>query len=415
MSSRITGRLAVLALVLAAGACSTANPAQPSSAGTASVGAPRPLTPANAAVVRNPEQPVVLVVQNGVSTKAGATYTFEVASDAGFATIVQTKDRVAEGSGGQTSVKLDPLAPAKAYYWHARVNAGGTAGIFSAAYKFTIGAAIDISAPRPVAPDADAATSGQPTFTVANSSHSPLAGRIYYQFDLSTTPSFGTIAVTGTVPEGSGQTSFAPPAELLGNTRYFWRATAVDPANGASSPPSAPRSFITSLVIDLSKVVYLKGPNISNWKQTGRIKAVEQDGSVAAGGPMCISFTDPGWPDAKWIYGGSDPNFGIFGNQWYFAKIGGVWYGGAGEWLYRGGGSCKAGQGTTTIGPDSGFGPPISHWVPKPGELVGFLVSASARALPAMATVKERTNVVLQPWHDSSLQGFSNQAIEFKR
>ena len=51
---------------------------------------------------------------------------------------------------------------------------------------------------------------------------------------------------------------------------------------------------------------------------------------------MCISFTDPGWPDAKWIYGGDDPNFDIYGNQWYFANINGTWYGGPGEWLYRG-------------------------------------------------------------------------------
>jgi hypothetical protein len=39
--------------------------------------------------------------------------------------------------------------------------------------------------------------------------------------------------------------------------------------------------------------------------------------------------------------------------------------------------------------------------------LVGYAVSASARALPQMSTVQERTNVVLVPWHDSSLQGFT--------
>ena len=30
---------------------------------------------------------------------------------------------------------------------------------------------------------------------------------------------------------------------------------------------------------------------------------------------------------------------------------------------------CKAGQGTTTLGPDSGFGAPFSSWQPKVGEL----------------------------------------------
>ena len=125
-------------------------------------------------------------------------------------------------------------------------------------------------------------------------------------------------------------------------------------------------------------------------------------GTKLAGGPMCIAFTDPGWPDAKWIYAGDDPDFGIYGNQWYFANIGGTWYGGPGEWLYRGAATCKAGQGTTTMGRDAGFGEPFTSWVPKVGELVGYAVSASARALPAMSTVQERTDVVLMPWRDTS-------------
>ena len=81
----------------------------------------------------------------------------------------------------------------------------------------------------------------------------------------------------------------------------------------------------------------------------------------AAGGPLCTDFTDPGWPDSPWVYDQSVPGFGVFANQWYFAKIGGIWYGGAGEWIYRTAPSkCKAGQGTTTLGPDSGFGAPFS-------------------------------------------------------
>jgi hypothetical protein len=423
MNDRMTlMRLAAMCTILAS-ACSHSNPAQPSAGAgtngntalTGSVGAPRPLTPGNNASIRNSDQPVTLAVRNGVSTKPGAVYTIEVATDAGFSAKVQTKDSIAEGANGQTSVKLDPLPAAKDYYWRARLTAGGTIGVFGATSKFTVGPAIAINAPIAVAPVAGAATSGQPTFTVTNATRTGPVGSIFYRFDVSTTGTFATIAITSTVLEGAGQTSFTPATGLAANTTYFWRATALDPTNDVSSPASTTLSFITSMVIDLTKVVYLKGPDLSTWKQTGQITSIEQDGSGAAGGPMCIAFTDPGWPDAKWIYGGNDPNFGVYGNQWYFANINGTWYGGPGEWLYRGAAVCKAGQGTTTIGPDSGFGPPFSNWVPKPGELVGYAVSASARALPAMATVQERTDVVLRPWHDSSLQAFSGQAIKFKR
>src|SRR5881396_1349007 len=106
--------LAVLTLAASATAigCTSSNPSQPSATtpaavvenATASIVAPRPLTPANNASIRNADQPVVLVVRNAITTATSAvTYTFEVASDAGFANRVQTWDNVAEGVSGQTS------------------------------------------------------------------------------------------------------------------------------------------------------------------------------------------------------------------------------------------------------------------------------------------------------------------------
>jgi len=425
MMSRRASRVFIsLAVILAAAACSKSNPVSPTAGGTpasdgaltASVTTPRPLAPANGAVIANLAQPVTLTVLNAPVTQPGSTtYTWEVATDAAFTAKIQTRDAVAEGSGGQTSVKLDALAAAKDYYWHARATAGGTTGVYGATFKFTIGPAIAINAPVPIAPINGAATGARPALRATNATRTGPAGAISYRFEISTTSTFSSILVTGTNSEGVNETGFIPTADLPINTTLFWRVTAIDPANAISSPPSATQSFVTSLTIDLSKVIYLLGPNLATWKETGKIIAVEQDGSAAAGGPMCISFSDPGWPDAKWIYGGPDPNFGIYGNQWYFANINGTWYGGAGEWLYRGAATCKAGQGTYTIGPDSGFGNPFSSWVPKVGELVGYAVTASARALPQMATVQERTDVVLVPWRDSSIQPFSSQKIQFKR
>jgi hypothetical protein len=424
MCCRGYGIVVSLVAVLVLGACSKSNPAAPSTTApvadsslTASVTTPRPLTPANGALIPNLAQPVTVTVQNALVTKTGSTiYTFEVATDAAFAAKVQTKDGVTEGSG-QTSVKLDALAPAKDYYWHARATAGGTTGVFGAAYKFTVGPAIAINAPVAIAPVNGAATGARPTLRVTNATRTGPAGAISYRFEISATSTFSSILVTGTNSEGVNETGFTPTVDLPSNATLFWRATAIDPTNAISSAASATQSFVTSLTIDLTKVVYLKGPDLSTWKQTGRITNVEQDGNAATSGLMCISFTDPGWPGAKWIYAGpgDDPNFEIYGNQWYFANINGTWYGGPGEWLYRGAAVCKAGQGTNTIGPDSGFGQPFTSWRPKPGELVGYAVSASARALPQMATVQERTDVVLQPWRDSSLQSFTSQAIQFKR
>jgi hypothetical protein len=392
-----------MAALLAVGACGKSSPASPSLP-TASVASPRPLVPANAAQIPNLAQPVTLVAQNAIVTQPGGTvYTFDVATDAAFATKVQTKDGVAEGTNGQTSVKLDPLAADRDYYWHVRATAGGTTGVFGPAYKFTIGPAIVINAPTPVAPANGASTSDQPTLTITNATRSGPAGAIVYRFEISSSATFATVTVRGTVPEGRGQTSFTPSPPLRPNTTYYWRATAIDQTNAIPGPPSAPQSFTTSLAIDLGQVIlsYPGAPaDVASWRQTATIVVVEQDGNPAAGGPMCIDFyTSDYWPSVGFF---GDPSVPVYANQWYFANIGGQWYGGPGEYLRSDRPSkCKSGQGTNSIGPDGGWTFPMSGWAPKLGELVGYMISTPARA--GLRTINERSNIVVQPWFDSSL------------
>jgi hypothetical protein len=352
--------------------------------------------------MRYTDQPVTLSTANAVSTQGAATYTFEVATDSGFSNKVQTKADVAEGSG-QTSVKLDNLAGGADYYWHVKANSSGTQGVFGPTYKFTIGPQIVLGAPVLIGPIAAAQTGSMPTLSFTNGSKSGPVGPVSYRVEVSTAPNFASNTLDVFVPERAGsRTDFAVPVELPAEATLYWRATTYDQSNNIASPVSSTGTFTTALAIDLSKAVFLNSPNVSGWRRTGLIQTVEQDGSEAAGGPMCIKFTDPGWPDSPWVYG-NDPNFGVFANQWYFARIGGTWYGGAGEWIYRSAPSiCKAGQGTTTIGPDSGFGAPFSSWQPRVGELVGYMVSSVARAGSIKRTVDERTQVVVQPWRDTS-------------
>jgi hypothetical protein len=405
-------RLAAAAAVcLAAAACSkSSSPTQPSPAATASdaasatasVTVPRPLTPAAGASIRNVDQPVTLVVANAVLTQsAAATYTFEVSTDSSFATKAYTKSGVAAGASGQTTLTIDKIAAGTSYFWHARADGGGTTGPFSAARAFTIGPAIIIDSATLVSPISGAGTGSRPTFTVTNATRSGPVGALTYRFEVAPNAAFSPVLITGTVNEGSSRTSFTPNADLPAETTLFWRVTVSDAANGVSGPTTLAASFATSFAIDLRKVVYLNSPNVSDWPQTATLSLVEQDGG--GDGPVCMSYTDPGWPDSPWPFGGSDPNFGVYANQWYFARINGTWYGGAGEWIYRGASSCKAGQGTRTIGPDAGFGQPFASWVPQVGELVGFMVSSVARNGPVRRTVDERSNVIVQPWRDTSL------------
>ena len=398
----------LLLLGAALGACSRSSPGQPSSSAataadaaslTASVTVPRPLTPANNATIRNVDQPVTLTVANAVSTQPGSTYTFEVATDTAFGTKAQTKDAVPEGSGGQTSVRLDALPAARDYFWHARATAGGTTGPFGATFKFTVGPAVTVNAPVPIAPLGGAQTVARPALRVANAARSGPVTAMSYRFEIATSSAFSPVLMTATVGEGVNETGFIPGSDLPINATFFWRATATDTGSGVSATSST-QSFTTSLAIDLSKVIvsYPGAPNPASWPQTATIISVEQDGNPSTGGPMCISFsTTHDWPTIPFL---GDPTVQIYANQWYFANIGGQWYGGPAEYLREGRGFCKSGQGTNTIGPDGGWTEPMRSWAPRVGELVGYMMTTPARA--GHRSIDERSNVVLQPWRDTS-------------
>jgi hypothetical protein len=256
MIQRVFGVIGI-GLVVAAAGCGS-NPAAPATSGgstgsgassatsTASIGAPRPLAPANGTQIKNVDQPITLFAANAVVTStSGTTYTFEIASDAGFNSKFQTKDAVAEGANGQTSVKLDSLPASSDYYWHVRATGGGTSGIFGPVFKFTIGPAITISAPQPIAPLTGGAvqTTLRPTLRVANAVRLGTNNPITYKFEIANSSAFTTLLASGTVNEGVGETDFIPNVDLPANANVFWHATAIDAGDGISSVASAVQLF----------------------------------------------------------------------------------------------------------------------------------------------------------------------------
>jgi hypothetical protein len=368
------------------------SPANPS--GTNTTGTPSLSSPANGAQIANLNQPVTLTIVNVATTGSSATYTFELATDAAFASKIATKT-VPAGANGSTSVALDPLSAGHDYYWHARVTVGDSTGQFSSASKFTIGSAVVLQPPTPISPLSGGSSSTRPTLIVANAVISGATGAIVYRFEISASSSFGALLNSGTVPAGIGQTSFVPTVDLPIGATYFWHAQAFDATNNASSAFSDAQSVSTILTIDLTTVNYQRFVNVSNWKLTDHIISVDQDGNS---GNMCINHTKAGlWPTSDFL---GDPSVQVEANQWYFAYINGQWYGGAGEWL-KPGQICKSGQMSESIGPDGTWDGPMDTWRPQAGELVGYMITTPARSYPDMHTLDERSDIVVQPWHDS--------------
>ena len=106
-------------LALGCEASKSADPLSPSVAGPiagVNITAPKPLEP-NGSRVASDKQPVTLLAENASTTGVRPlSYVFEVATDAGFTNTVFSRDGIAPGDGGRTSLRLpDPLQSGRTY------------------------------------------------------------------------------------------------------------------------------------------------------------------------------------------------------------------------------------------------------------------------------------------------------------
>jgi hypothetical protein len=364
---------------------------------------PVPITPAQNADIKFAEQPITLTVRNAVSSGGSVpTYTFQVASDVGFANIVQTKDGVAQGAG-QTSVALDKLAGERTYYWRARINAAGVGGYFSTVRGFVVGPEVVLQAPNIISPADGGTMSGQAQLVVNNVGRSGPAGALSYLFEVSDSPGFGNIVFSATVNEQGNQTSATMTARLNTNQIYYWRARASDPGNGVTGPYSNVASF-RYVPFDMSMAQMVNTPqDLASWPETARITSVTfRDDSF----PVEFDRRDgPNrWPDVvpKGWKGALQYTLGMCvnptGGHWFCSAVVQFWYG---RVLTDSGNPSRVGIEWFY---DPGRWGPIHYYQPKDGELVGLFVGAGnlrdgnylSRA--SCPRVCERSNVALVPW-----------------
>jgi len=210
MQSRFVRPLCVLVVLAAAAACEKKAPTTPSTSAasveTASVTdaklgvtltSPVAVSPTDGQAIRFSDQPIKLVVTSAATTGSTAlTYTFEVATDAAFGTILATKSGT--DAGGQQTATLDRLAGAKTYFWRARASSAGVAGPNSKARSFQIGPEVVLQTPVPAFPAQNATMTGSPRLTVANVGRSGPVGQVSYRFEVSDLSSFARTVFAGT-------------------------------------------------------------------------------------------------------------------------------------------------------------------------------------------------------------------------
>ena len=138
MSPRLrSGLMIAMAAAMAAGcqASKSSNPLAPSVAGPiagVTISTPNLLEPGPGWQIRPRDQPVRLMIHNAdTSGVRPLTYTFEIAADSGFSSIVFKRTGVPPGNVDTTLQLPDVLATGRTYWWRARAEDGANVGPYS--------------------------------------------------------------------------------------------------------------------------------------------------------------------------------------------------------------------------------------------------------------------------------------------
>ena len=230
--------LGVLAAAVCLGGCEaskSSTPLSPTVAGPIpgiEISAPKMLEPCPGTKISIEKQPVTLLIENaGSNGPRPLTYSFDIATDAGFTTKVFSRDGIAQGDGGRTSLRMtDTLATGHTYYWRVRAQDGANTGPYATPAAFDIFTPIVINVPGLTTPAPNSTVlTLRPTFTLTNAPRSGPAGAITYLIELADSDSFANKVATWTAAETPNQTNLISPVDLTYGKVYYWHARAYDP------------------------------------------------------------------------------------------------------------------------------------------------------------------------------------------
>ena len=414
--SRTLVTVGVLVAAISLTACEaskSATPLSPSVAGPipgVDISAPKMLEPTPGTKISIEKQPVTLLIENaGSNGVRPLTYSFDIATDAAFNNKVFSRDAIAQGDGGRTSLRLaDALASGHTYYWRARAQDGANTGPYAAAAPFDVFTPIVIAVPGLTSPAPNTTVLNvRPTFTLANSPRSGPVGAITYLIELADSDAFTNKAATWTAAETPNQTVLTSPVDLTSGKVYYWRVRAYDPTTvGPWSPTQAfqmvveaPPVFIPSPspsgpapndAINLNQAIIHNSPtDVASWPATATLTRLD----LMPSGAHVEFGKQSSWPEV------APPGWsgGLQYTLWIVLNINGQWHASGCIEYWRG--LYESGGPVSQYALNWYFDPirwaPMSGHQPAEGEQVGFLVTSGDARNNGPSSVRERSNVVI--------------------
>ena len=416
----VAGAVVALGALAACESSKSSNPLSPAVAGPipgVSISAPRMLEPQAGQRIATDRQPVTLLVENASTNGVRPlTYEFDIATDANFNTKVFSRDSIAPGEGGRTSLRLpDLLQTGRTYFWRARAVDGANEGPYANAAAFDVYTPIVIDAPAAVSPDVNVTIDSlRPRFTFTNAVRSGPVGSITYLVEVADSDFFTNKIAQWSGAEQPNQTTLEIPVDLAYNKVYYWHVRAYDPTT--LGPFSLTRAFATAAVttsptpgpypnpgpaaaidgVSLSSATILNSPrDLARWPITTALtmvdlqsRGVRVEFSKKNGPGRWPDITPPGW-DGPLQY-----TLGMMLNvngQWFASAVVEFWNG----LEYSGG---PPSQYALNWFYDPGRWSPMTGHQPAVGEQIGFFVCAGDcrnTTDGSRSPVKERSNVVI--------------------
>jgi hypothetical protein len=420
----------VLAAAISLTACEaskSANPLSPNVAGPipgVDISAPKMLEPIPGAKISIEKQPVTLLIENaGTSGVRPLSYSFDIATDAAFTSKVFSRDGIAQGDAGRTSLRMsDALASGHTYYWRARAQDGANAGPYAAPAAFDVFTPIVIDVPGLMSPAPNTTVlNPRPTFTITDAPRSGPVGAITYLIELADGDAFTNKAATWTAAETPNQTVLTSPVDLISGKVYYWHVRAYDPTTlGPWSPTQAfqmvtvappvfnpgpnptPGGPAPGDAINLSQAIIHNSPtDVPGWPVTTTLTRLDlmPSGAHVEFGKLNVwpEVVPPGWAG------------GLQYTLWIVLNINGQWHasGCIEYWrgLYENGGPVN--QYALNWYFDPIRWAPMTGHQPAVGEQVGFLVTSGDARNNGPSSVRERSNVVIVSFPSASGRSFS--------
>jgi hypothetical protein len=216
----------------------SANPLSPAIAGPVAgvvISTPNLLEPGQDWEMKSRDQPLKLLFQNADSNGARPLkYSFDIASDAAFKTIVFARTGVEPNAAGVTQFQLPDKLAAGTYWWRTRAEDGANTGPYSATKSFNVLADVVLAPPIPSTPTSGSTVSDlTPEFKIKAGTRSGVTADVEYIVQVGNNSSFSSIAATFTQKETLPETRIDTGYSFLYDRTYYWRVRAWHIADGS--------------------------------------------------------------------------------------------------------------------------------------------------------------------------------------